>query len=227
MATTFEPTLPTAEDWIRDPVQSWGRLWQAFNYKLDVYRAGVRQIPLLEGKLAGYQLAVGRLPASPARSNLAAAVARLSTTLNALKSSRSSLEGKVLQAISDLRAEGTKLKQLPQAGQLGLAPVMGAALIAGVALVMYGITQWLRQLASAVAQEKSVGSQIIGYAKQAGLSAEQTQGLLREASKVPAPSEPKDPFQSIAEALPWILGLVAAVYFGPALMGALSKRRAA
>lgn len=223
----FEPVLPTAEDWIRDPFGSWGRLWQAFNYKLDVYRAGVAQIPLLEGRLAAYQLAVGRLPATPARANLANAVAKLSTTLNALKSSRSSLEGKVLQAIADMRAEGTKLKALPPQAQLGLAPVMGAALVAGVALVMYGITQWGTQLAGAVAQEKAVGSQILGYAKAAGLSAEQTQALLTEASKIKPPSVPKDAFQSIADALPWIVGLVAAVYFGPAIVGMLSKRRAA
>jgi len=221
----FEPTLPSTADWIRDPVGSWGRLWQAFNYKLDVYRAGVAQIPLLEGKLSGYQLAVGRLPASPARSNLAAALARFSTALNALKSSRSSLEGKVLQAISDLRAEGARLKQLPQAGQLGLAPIMGAALVAGIALVLYGINQWLTQLASAVAQEKSVGGQIMSYARGAGLSAEQTQALLHEANKIKPPQVAKDPFQSIAEMLPWIAGLAAAVYFGPVIVGALSSRR--
>ncbi len=223
----FEPQLPTAGDWIRDPAGSWGRLWQAFNYKLDQYKFGTAQIPLLEGKLAGYQLAVRRLPASPARSNLAASVARLSTAITALRSSRSSLEGKVLQAMNDLRAQGAQLKQLPPAGQMGLAPIVGAALIAGVALVMYGITQWLKQLASAVAQEKSVGSQIVQYAKAAGFSAEQTQALLKDAAKVPAPQEPKDPFQTIAEALPWILGLGAAIYFGPAIVGALSRRRAA
>ena len=119
----FEPVLPTAGEWIRDPAASWGRLWQAFNYKLDAYKFGTAQIPLLEGKLAAYQLAVTRLPASPSRSNLAMSVARLSTSLNALRSSRSSLEGKVLQAITDLRAEGARLKQLPPAGQLGLAPI--------------------------------------------------------------------------------------------------------
>jgi hypothetical protein len=224
----FEPVLPTAEDWIRDPVFSWGRLWQAFNYKLDQYKYGTAQIPLLEGKLAGYQLAVTRLPESPARSNLAALVAKFSSALSALKSSRSSLEGKVLQAISDLRAQGAQLKQNTSVvGSLGIAPILGAALIAGVALVMYGITQWLKQLASAVAQEKSVGSQIVQYAKGSGFSAEQTQALLKEAAKVPAPQEPKDPFQTLAEALPWILGLGAAVYFGPALMGMIQSRRRA
>lgn len=223
----FEPTLPSAADWIRDPIGSWRLLWQAFNYKLDAYKAGTAQIPLLEGKLAGYQLSVTRLPASPARTNLANLVANFSTALTSLKNSQSSLEGKVLQAITDLRAQGQALNQLPASGQLGIAPVLGAALVAGVALVIYGITQWLAQLAAAIAQEKSVGSQIISYAKGAGLTAAQTQALLVEAQKVPQPQAPKDVFQTLTEAIPWILALGAAIYFGPALIGMFSKRRAA
>jgi hypothetical protein len=226
----FEPALPTADDWIRDPVGSWGRLWQAFNYKLDAYKAGVAQIPLLEGKLAGYQLAVTRLPASPARTNLSASVAKLSTALTALKNSRTTLEGKVLQAISDMKASGAQYGQVvPSTASAGLGqlPVMGAVIIAGVALVMYGITQWLTQLASAVAQEKSVGSQVLQYAQNAGLTATQTQALLAEAAKVPSPTVPKDPLSQIMDAIPWILGLGAAIYFGPPLLGMLSKRRAA
>jgi len=230
----FEPVLPTAADWIRDPLNSWGRLWQAFNFKLDQYKAGVAQLPLLEGKLAGYKLAIGRLPASPARTNLVAAAARLSTTLTAVKNARSSLEGKVIQALADLRAAGTQLKQSVQTATVGIgvvqvlaAPIVGAALIAGAALVMYGITQWLRQKDAAVEQEKSVGTQIVSYAKAAGLSAEQTQALLHEASKIKPPEKTKDALQSITEALPWIVGLVVAVYFGPVIVGMLTKRKAA
>jgi hypothetical protein len=226
----FEPTLPSPEDWLRDPVFSWGRLWQAFNYKLDAYQAGVKQIPLLEGKLVGYDLAIQRMPPDAARANLEAMLQKYRRALDALKANRSSLEGKVMQTLTQLRSEGTRLKQLPPAG-IGLIPIVGAALIGAAALVMYGITQWLTALAGAVAQEKSVGGQIAAYARERGLSAEQTQALLREASKVPAPKAPGDLFGSIAEILPWALGLAAAVYFGPTVLTMLkagtSRRRAA
>jgi len=223
----FEPVLPSPEDWLRDPAQSWGRLWQAFNFKLDQYREGVKQIPLLEGKLAGYEAALKRMPDSQARQNVAALLVRFRTKLGELKSQRGSLEGKVADALSQLRSEGSRLKQLPPAGQVGLAPIVGVALIGGAALVMYGITSWLKTLAGAIVQEKSVGGQIAAYAREQGLSAEQTQALLREAAKVPQPKEPGDVFASIADMLPWALGILAAVYFGPAIVGALTTARVA
>jgi len=207
-------------------VFSWGRLWQAFNFKLDQYKQGVAQIPLLEGKLAGYEAAAARMPAGQARQNVAALLVRFRTKLGELKSNRASLEGRVVDALAQLRSEGSRLKQLPPAGQVGLAPIVGAALIGAAALVMYGITQWLSTLAGAVAQEKSVGGQIAAYAREQGFTAEQTQALLREASKVPPPKAPGDPFASIAEMLPWALGILAAVYFGPTIVSALTAARA-
>jgi len=220
----FEPKLPSAEDWIRDPVGSWGRLWQAFNYKLDAYQAGVRQIPLLEAKLAAYDLAIRRMPADASRANLVAMLQRFRRSLDTLKSNRTSLEGKVLQAITQLRGEGARLKQLPPISGLGAVPIVGAVLAGGVAIVIFGITQWLTALSNVVAQEKSVGSQIVAYACQRGLTAEQTQALLLEASKLPDPKAPNDMFGSIAEILPWVAGLAAIVYFGPAVAGMLKVR---
>lgn len=220
----FEPKLPSAEDWIRDPVGSWGRLWQAFNYKLDAYQAGVRQIPLLEAKLAAYDLAIRRMPADASRANLVAMLQRFRRSLDTLKSNRTSLEGKVLQAITQLRGEGARLKQLPPISGLGAVPIVGAVLAGGVAIVIFGITQWLTALSNVVAQEKSVGSQIVAYARQRGLTAEQTQALLLEASKLPDPKAPNDMFGSIAEILPWVAGLAAIVYFGPAVAGMLKVR---
>lgn len=222
----FEPTLPSPADWLRDPIFSWQRLWQAFNFKLDQYREGVKQIPLLEGKLAGYDSAVLRMPSSPARQNVAAMLVRFRSTLSELKAQRGSLEGRVMDSLAQLRTEGARLKQLPPAGQVGLAPIIGAALIGAAGLVMYGITQWLKALAGAIAQEKSVGGQIAAYAREQGLTAEQTQGLLREASKVPQPKEPGDVFSSLAQMLPWAVGLFAAIYFGPTVLGALTARKA-
>lgn len=222
----FEPALPSPADWLRDPIGSWGRLWQAYNYKLDAYQAGTKQIPLLEGKLAGYQLAISRMPKNAARVNLEAALQRFRIALDNLKSNRASLEGKVMDTLTQLRAEGARLKVLPPIVGLGITPIVGAALIGAAGLVMYGITQWLNTLAGAVAQEKSVGGQIAAYAREQGLTAEQTQALLREASKVPAPKAPGDLFGSLSEMLPWVVGLVAAVYFGPAIASALKARRA-
>jgi len=223
----FEPVLPSPEDWLRDPAQSWGRLWQAFNFKLDQYREGVKQIPLLEGKLAGYEAALKRMPDSQARQNVAALLVRFRTKLGELKSQRGSLEGKVADALSQLRSEGSRLKQLPPAGQVGLAPIVGAALIGAAALVFAGINGWLNTLAGAIAQEKSVGGQIMAYAREHSLTAEQTQALLREGSKIKPPEMPKDVFGNIAEILPWALGILAAVYFGPSIVTALTAARAA
>lgn len=220
----FEPEYPTAEDWLRDPAGSWGRLWQIFNYKLDAYTAGTKQIPLLEGKLAGYDLAIQRLTNGVARDNLAAMLQKFRSALDKLKSDRATLEGQVVNGLAQLRAEGQRLNQ-PAAG-LGLAPIVGAALIGAIALVGYGITVWLNSLANVAAQEKSVGNSILAYARQAGLNAEQTQSLLHEANQTPTPRVPGDIFGQLADLLPWAVGLAALIYFGPVVGRMLKPGRA-
>jgi len=224
----FEPTLPSAADWIRDPVGSWGILWQAFNYKLDAYNAGVAQIPLLQGKLAGYQLSVGRISDPQARANLTAALQRFSSALDALTASKSSLEGQVLQGISDLRAAATSIGQSPSSPTVG-QPIVWAVVAAGAAAVMYGITQWLIQKDAVVAQEQSIGNQVLAYAAAHQFTPAQTQALMAEASKVPAPQKSSNLFDQISQAIPWVVGLVALVYFAPVISQALTsrKRRAA
>jgi hypothetical protein len=124
-----------------------------------------------------------------------------------------------------MRAEGSKLKMLPPAAQLGVAPVIGAVLIGAIGLVSYGITQWLTSLAGAIAQEKSIGSQVMAYAREQGLTAEETQKLVHEASQVKPPGNPKDPFTAIAEMLPWALGILAGIYFFPVIAGAVKRKR--
>lgn len=222
----FEPTLPSAADWIRDPVGSWGRLWQAFNYKLDAYNVGIRQLPLLQGKLAGYELAVSRIGNVQTRANLTAALQRFRAGLADLVASRSSLEGKVLQGVSDLRAAAATIGQSPAAPAVG-SPIVWAVVAAGAAAVMYGITQWLIQKDAIVAQERSIGNQVLAYAAANHLTPTQTQALMHEAAKVPAPQKSADLFQQIAQAVPWLVGLAALIYFGPTIAGAISSRRKA
>jgi hypothetical protein len=222
----FEPTLPSAADWIRDPVGSWGRLWQAFNYKLDAYNAGLKQLPLLQGKLAGYELAIARISDPQARANLTASLQRFRTALGDLVASRGSLEGKVLQGISDLRAAAATIGQHPASPTVG-QPIVWAAVAAGAAVVMYGITQWLIQKDIVVAQERSIGNQVLSYAAAHNFTPAQTQALMSEAAKVPAPQKTMDLFQQISQAVPWLVGLAALIYFGPTIAGALSSRRRA
>jgi hypothetical protein len=222
----FEPTLPSAADWIRDPVGSWGVLWQAFNYKIDAYNAGIAQIPLLQGKLAGYQLSVGRMADAQAQANLSAALQRFQTSLGALVASKSSLEGQVLQGISDLRSAAASIGQNPAAPTLG-QPIVWAVVAAGAAAVMYGITQWLIQKDAVVAQEQSIGNQVLAYASAHQFTPAQTQALMAEASKVPSPQKSTDIFTQISQAIPWIVGLVALVYFAPVVSRALTKGRRA
>lgn len=224
----FEPTLPSAADWIRDPLGSWGRLWQAFNYKLDAYNAGIRQIPLLQGKLAGYELAVSRIADPQARANLTAGLQRFRSALGDLIASRGSLEGKILQGISDLRGAAATIGQHPASPTVG-QPVVWAVVAASAAIVMYGITQWLTQKDIVVAQERSLGNQILAYAAAHHLTPEQTQALMKEASKVAPPQKAADTdiFHQLSQAVPWLVGLAALVYFGPTIAAAISKRKAA
>src|SRR5258708_6665703 len=115
----FEPPLPSAAHWIRDPLGSWGRLWPALHFKLDASNAGIKQIPLLQGKLAGYELSVSRIQDAQTRANLTASLQRFRTSLGDLAASRSSLEGKVLQGIADLRAAAATIGQHPASPTVG------------------------------------------------------------------------------------------------------------
>lgn len=220
----FEPTLPSAADWIRDPVGSWGILWQAFNFKLDQYNVGVQQIPLLQGKLAAYQLSVGRIPDAQARANLSAGLQRFSSALDALVSAKSSLEGQVIQGINDLRAAGATIGQNPATPTVG-QPIVWAVVAGGIALVMYQVTQWLIQKDAVVAQEQSIGNQVLAYANAHHYTPEQTQALMNEATKIKPPQKTTtDIFSQITGAIPWIVGLVALIYFAPVVTKAISSR---
>lgn len=216
----FKPTLPSAEDWARDPAGSWGRLQQALNYAIDVYNATKAQIPVLQARILDMRAQLARFPADAPRSALLDAIQRHETAVAALQRQGTSLQARTLDAIEQARALSQQIGQTLKTvglGQLPLAAII--AVIGVVGLVVAGALQFGAAYQARKAESDGLGAKILEYANTHHLSPAE----IRDVSDSLAKHKPKDTtgfglFDQLGGILPLAVGVLAVVFLGPPLL---------
>lgn len=221
----FKPTLPGTGDWARDPVGSWGRLWQAVNYSVDLYTATKKQLPVLYQRIAGYQGQLARFRPSPARDAIADQLKRHQAEVDRLRSSMGGVEGRVLEAIATVRHLGAQLGQAPRLLGLGQVQplVIPAAIIAG-AFIVASIVGLATTYQARKAESESLGQNVLRFAQAQGLNPDQVAKVADALKELPPPRNVGGGiFGDLGGVLPIVVGLLAAVYLGPTLFRQLSR----
>ncbi len=216
----FKPTLPSAEDWARDPAGSWGRIQQALNYSIDVYNATKAQIPALRARIATMRAQLARFPADAPRSALLDAIQRHETAVAALQLQASTIQARTLDAIAQARALAQQIGQTLKTVGLGQLPVAAIIAVIGVVgLVVAGALQFATAYQTRKAESDGIAAKILDYANAHNLTPSQ----IREVSDSLAKNKPKDTtgfglFDQLGGILPLALGVLAVVFLGPPLL---------
>ncbi len=227
----FRPTLPSIEDWLRDPLQSWGRITQAVNYAIDVHNVTKSQIPVLRQRVAAFKGELARFPASAARQALLDQIARHERAIDALMVQQTGLQGKLVDMLAQLRGVGQQMGQVAQYTGIGAVavPVVVAA-IAAVGLVLTGVLNVAAQYQARKLESESLGAKLLDYAKQMGLTPAEIQQVGETVAKQPRPKDTPGGgiFGQLGDLVPIVLGVATAIFLGPPLLkalGAATSRR--
>lgn len=220
----FKPELPSLDDWTRDPAGSWGRLWQAVNYSVDLYNATKGQIPVLYQRIDGFNAQLGQFPDSAARQAIVAQLQRHQQALDALVAQQNGLEGKVLDTISQARTIGQQLGQAPAMLGLGqVQAVLPVVVIAAVGLVLAGVIQLATTYQARKAESETLQQNVLRYAQAQHLTPDQLAQVTGALNQLPPPKDvAKGLFDQLGDLLPIAAGILLLVFLGPPLLKQLS-----
>lgn len=228
----FKPTLPSAEDWLRDPVGTWGRLWQAVSYSIDVYNVTKAQIPVLRERIRVFRDQLSRFPNTAARQSIIDELSRHERAVAALEAQQSSMQGQVVETLAKVRDVGKQSGYLKESTGLGAVQmVLVVAVIAGAAVVVSSIFLFAGNYQARKLESESLGQKVLQFATLHNLTPDEIKTVSEAVTKLPRPKAPGGLFDDLGQLVPIAIGVVAALVLGPPLLrqlsGSMRQRRAA